>query len=101
MNGINPPMEVVAGGEERDAVENCDIVGFTCIEGDVLQKDYSGELGISDYIVIGNCGSYSLVMKPPFILPNFPVLDISGDEVEIIKRAETFDDLFNTFKFHR
>lgn len=99
MNGINPPMEVVAGGEERDAVENCDIVGFTCIEGDVLQKDYSGELGISDYIVIGNCGSYSLVMKPPFILPNFPVLDINGDEVEVIKRAETFDDLFHTFSF--
>lgn len=99
MNGINPPMEVVAGGGERDAVENCDIVGFTCIEGDVLQKNYSGELGIGDYIVIGNCGSYSLVMKPPFILPNFPVLDITEDVVEVIKRAETFDDLFHTFCF--
>lgn len=99
MNGINPPMEVVAGGDEREKVQNCDIVGFTCIEGDVLQKNYTGELGIGDYIVIGNCGSYSLVMKPPFILPNFPVLDINGSEVEVIKRAETFDDLFQTYRF--
>lgn len=99
MNGINPPIEVVAGGGAREAVENCDIVGFTCIEGDVLQKNYTGKLGIGDYIVIGNCGSYSLVMKPPFILPNFAVLNICGDEVEVIKRAETFDDLFHTFIF--
>lgn len=99
MNGINPPMEVVACGEVRETVENCDVVGFTCIEGDVLQKNYCGQLGVGDYIVICNCGSYSLVMKPPFILPNFAVLDITGDEVEVIKRAETFDDLFHTFNF--
>lgn len=99
MNGINPPMEVVDGGGKPGKVENCDIVGFTCIEGDVIQKNYTGELGIGDFIVISNCGSYSIVMKPPFILPNFPVLDICGDEVEVIKRAETFDDLFHTFSF--
>ncbi|MBE5863039.1 MAG: pyridoxal-dependent decarboxylase [Lachnospiraceae bacterium] len=99
MNRINPPMEVFPGGAERGYVENCDIVGFTCMEGDVLQKDYSGILGVGDYVVIGNCGSYSLVMKPPFILPNFPVLDITGKGVEVIKRTETYDDLFRTFSF--
>ena len=99
MNGINPPMEVIPGGGERMQVKNADIVGFTCIEGDVLQKDYSGGIGIGDYLVFGNCGSYSLVMKPPFILPNFPVLDISGETTEVIKRAETFDDLFRTYAF--
>lgn len=100
MNGINPPMEIVASGtENRIAVENADVVGFTCIEGDVLQKNYCGSLAVGDYIVIGNCGSYSLVMKPPFILPNFPVIDICGDEVEVIKRGECFDDLFHTFNF--
>ena len=99
MNGINPPMEVVARDREQAVVEDTDVVGFTCIEGDVLQKNYSGPLAIGDYIVISNCGSYSLVMKPPFILPNFPVLDINGETVEVIKRAETFDDLFHTFSF--
>lgn len=75
------------------------MVGFTCIEGDVLYRNYTGELAVNDAVVISNCGSYSLVMKPPFILPNFPVLDICGENVEVIKRAETFDDIFHTFNF--
>ncbi len=99
MSGINPPMELVSGGNEQSEYTDLDIVGFTCIEGDVLQKNFNGKIAVGDYIVIGNCGSYSLVMKPPFILPNFAVLDINGENVEVIKRAETFDDLFHTFCF--
>jgi len=75
------------------------LAGFTCIESDVLYKNYCGLLAVGDAVVISNCGSYSLVMKPPFILPNFPVLDICGDKVEVIKRSETFDDIFHTFQF--
>ena len=99
MSGINPPMQVIGCGNRQKEYENIDIVGFTCIEGDVLQKNYNGKLAVGDYIVISNCGSYSLVMKPPFILPNFPVLDICGGDVEVVKRAETFDDLFSAFCF--
>lgn len=101
MNGLNPPMEVVGGGKDRKKYDAIDITGFTCIESDVLYKDYSGELGIGDFIVISNCGSYSVVMKPPFILPNFPVIDICDDvsHPEVIKRQETFDDLFHTYSF--
>ena len=38
-------------------------------------------------------------MKPPFILPNVPVLDLCDGNVELIKRGESFDDLFRTFIF--
>lgn len=99
MTGINPPMEVIAMGGEQKEYENLDMVGFTCIEGDVLYHNYNGRLAHEDAIVISNCGSYSLVMKPPFILPNFPVLDICGAKTEVIKRGEVFDDLFHTFNF--
>lgn len=99
MGGVNPPLMVLKTGEMRQHYENLDIVGYTCIEGDVLFHNYQGELAEGDYIVFGNCGSYSIVMKPPFIMPNFPVLDICGDEIEVIKRGETFDDLFRTFVF--
>lgn len=98
MIGVNPPIEVIHMSEGNDC-ENLDFVGFTCIEGDVLYKNYTGKIAVGDAIVISNCGSYSLVMKPPFILPNFPVLDICEESVEIIKRAETFDDIFRTFNF--
>lgn len=99
MTGINPPIEVIAMGGEQKEYKDMDLLGFTCIEGDVLYHNYTGKLAHQDVIVISNCGSYSLVMKPPFILPNFPVLDISEGKTEMIKRAENFDDLFHTFTF--
>ena len=97
MAGVNPPMKIYAMGKEQQLYDDADFVGFTCIESDTLYKNYTGKIAIGDMIVISNCGSYSLVMKPPFILPNFPVLDISEGEIELIKRGETFDDVFHTF----
>lgn len=99
MSGINPPIEIISMGEDQKDYTNLDLVGFTCIEGDVLYSNYTGKLAHEDAVVISNCGSYSLVMKPPFILPNFPVLDICGEKTEVIKRGETFDDLFHTFNY--
>lgn len=99
LSGLNPPMEVITCGDKRENLENVDIAGYTCIESDYLFKGYNGELGVGDYLVFSNCGSYSLVMKPPFIFTNVPVIDISGAKPELIKRAETFEDLFTTYNF--
>ena len=99
MTGVNPPIEVFSMGEEQTEYSDLDMVGFTCIEGDVLYRHFNGKLAYNDAVVFENCGSYSLLMKPPFILPNFPVLDISSGITEVIKRAEKFDDIFHTFSF--
>lgn len=99
MGGVNPPMKIIRTGENRAKYKNIDIVGYTCIEGDVLFKNYEGDLAVGDFLIFSNCGSYSIVMKPPFIMPNFPVLDICKETVEVIKREETFDDLFHTYIF--
>lgn len=99
MAGINPPITVVHTGKEQKKYKDMDIVGYTCIEGDVLFKNYEGELSVGDTIIVDNCGSYSVVMKPPFILPNFPVLDISSGGVDVIKNAECFDDIFRTYNY--
>ena len=97
MAGVNPPIEIYAMGKEQQMYVNIGFVGFTCIESDTLYINYTGKLAEEDMAVISNCGSYSLVMKPPFILPNFPVLDISEGKTEVIKRGETFEDVFHTF----
>lgn len=99
MAGINPPISVIHRQQDEKEYKDLDFVGFTCIEGDVIHRDYNGPLAVGDAIVIGNCGSYSIVMKPPFILPNFPVIDICNDGIRVVKQAETFDDLFHTFSF--
>ena len=99
MTSVNPPMKVVSMGGEQREYKDLDFVGYTCIEDDVLYHNYTGVLAVGDAIAISNCGSYSIVMKPPFILPNFPVLELQGDRVTVIKRQETFDDLFHTYNF--
>lgn len=75
-----------------------DIAGFTCIESDYLTKGISGPIDVDDFLVYENVGSYSIVMKPPFILPNVPIIKIDGRDVQIIKDAESFEYIFQNFK---
>lgn len=76
-----------------------DFAGFTCIESDYLYRGYNGPLSLGDFVVFENVGSYSVVLKPPFILPNFPILELREGRIDVIKRQETFDDLFHTYTF--
>jgi len=99
MANVNPPIEIIPMGMKQKKYTNIDFAGYTCIENDILYRNYSGSLAQEDVVIFGNCGSYSVVMKPPFILPNFPILDICGDNVDIVKRQEKFDDLFITYNF--
>lgn len=102
LNGKNPPIHVYHGGENKlQRCENLDFGGYTCIESDYLYRGYTGEIAVGDYVVFDNVGSYSIVLKPPFILPNFTIVNYNDETGEIlpVKDAETFDDLFHTFKF--
>lgn len=99
LNKKNPPIEIYSMGAEQKDYRDLDFGGFTCIESDYLYRHFDGRLAKGDIVVFGNVGSYSVVLKPPFILPNFPVIDISEGKLEIIKQGETFDDLFHTFVF--
>lgn len=99
LNKKNPPLEIVPMGGERERYTDLDFGGYTCIESDYLYRHYDGELAVGDFAVFGNVGSYSVVLKPPFILPNFPVLLIDGDKVQVVKNGETFDDIFHTYAF--
>ena len=99
ISGKNPPLTVYPLANERVEYSNLNFVGYTCIESDVLYRGFNGLLGVGDFVEFANAGSYSVVLKPPFILPNFPVLDISGDNPALIKRQECFDDIFRTYSF--
>ena len=75
-----------------------DISGYTCMENDYLFRNYSGSLHVGDYLVFDNVGSYSVVFKPPFILPNVPVISLVNGKMKILKQAETFEYIFQTYK---
>lgn len=94
------PTHVVAGGKEQKHYDKIDIMGFTCLEQDVMVPEWSGELAEGDVMVFDNCGGYSIVSKPQFIKPQSAMFAKRADgDVQMIMRAETFDDVFSKFSF--
>ena len=101
LNKKNPPIAVIHTGDgEPQHFADLDFAGYTCIESDYLYRHYNGPLAKGDFVAFGNAGSYSVVLKPPFILPNVPILETDGDDIIVVKRQETFDDLFATYNFN-
>lgn len=104
LNKKNLPFKVYHDNNSQNNqvnYDNIDFGGYTCIESDYLYRGYKGKLAEGDYIVFDNVGSYSVVLKPPFILPNFPIIKHNEETKENteIKRREKLEDLFNTYKF--
>ena len=97
VKGVRRPMNVFPATSVRREAKLWDIVGYTCIEDDILMSGYEGVLEEGDFVAFHNIGSYSVVFKPPFILPNIPIVNIAGGGCSVVKRAETFDDIFTTF----
>ena len=98
---INLPLDVFSSkhylGQQKNTYE---IAGYTCIENDYLYKNYYGTINPGDFLVFSNVGSYSVVFKPPFILPNFAIIELMpNNKIFLVRRKETFDDVFITYNF--
>lgn len=102
-NSKNVPIEVFSddANSRRISVDGAYLCGYTCIEGDYLHTNFNGDVGVNDFIVFDDVGSYSVVMKPPFILPNVSIIEIHPEQLsfKLIKKRETFDDVFSTYTF--
>lgn len=94
------PYTVFGSGKPGESITPpLNVVGFTCLEQDILFKDFPEALRVGDRIEFRNIGGYSIVYKPPFIQPNCPVYAKTDGGLELIKREETFNDIFTTFIF--
>ncbi|HEV8619517.1 MAG TPA: hypothetical protein VGQ79_00665, partial [Nitrospiraceae bacterium] len=78
-----------------------DIVGYTCMEHDVLFAGFEGTLAVGDYVVFDNVGAYTNVLRPPFIRECPAMLGWSSKMgvFELLKRKQVFDDVFSTYAF--
>jgi diaminopimelate decarboxylase len=86
------------GATEAPIVEAIPITGYTCKEDDVLIANYSGPLAEGDYFVFENVGAYSLVLKPPFIEPDFPLLSCNAEgEITKIRNRQTTDEILASY----
>lgn len=61
----NPPCKSLAN--RGDYVEHATIYGCTCIENDIIHRDYSGYANIGDKILISNIGAYGRNVANDFI----------------------------------
>lgn len=85
----------------KSPVEEVDFVGYTCIEADCFYRGYTGNLDVGSVVEFRNVGSYSVNMKPPFIMPNCEMYqyDSCANEMKIIKEKEEYDKLLSTYVF--
>ena len=94
----NLPIAVIGHGQEYH--QEIDLTGYTCLEEDVMYRGYKGHLSSGDIVVFRNIGAYSIVSKPPFIQPNCAMVELAKDgSTKLIKRQESFDDVFATYVF--
>ena len=96
-----PVTPILKPSSTRGPAHDFAIAGFTCIEGDILTESLFCQLEAGDVLVYGNVGSYSLVMRPPFILPSNPVLMGREDQYafDVIKARQSNSDIFDLYKY--
>ena len=96
-----PHMVIRDGARMNKKTKNSkNIMGYICLEQDCIYKGFDEDIRPGDIIVFGNVGGYSIVSKPPFIRPNCAlVVNKEDGTLEVIKKQETFDDIFCTFSF--
>lgn len=96
----NLPIEIVKSTSGTNYISG-DLVGYTCLEYDVMYREFKGDININDYIVFDNVGSYSVVLKPPFILPHCAIIESKNNEItkNLLKKNETYENVFKDYVF--
>ncbi len=103
-NSKNVPFHVLRDGqlykqEDLQNAHSLDIVGYTCMEHDVICKDINIDLEKGDFLIFSNMGSYSTVFKPPFIKGSAPIYAIQEEQSFITKAKETYKNFLDTYSF--
>ena len=101
-NRINSPTRVLnLSVDTATEVRNGKICGYTCIESDIIHDNFCGAVSKGDLLIFEEVGAYSVVMKPPFILPDVAILEYDEKHEVFLnrRRRQTFKDIFENFSF--
>ena len=73
-----------------------DVVGPVCETGDFLAKDRPLAICAGDYLCLMSAGAYGFVMSSNYnSRPRAPEVMVDGDQVHLIRRRETIEDLLS------
>ena len=73
-----------------------DVVGPVCETGDFLAKDRSLAISAGDYLCLMSAGAYGFVMSSNYnSRPRAPEVMVDGNQVYLVRRRETIEDLLS------
>lgn len=94
------PVRRIPANQSPQFYSSLDIMGYTCLEQDLMYEGLEGDMAPGDYLIFENVGGYSIVSKPQFINPNCAMYAVRGNQKPFpIMRSETFEDVFSKFIF--
>jgi len=86
-----------AVSSDRDTsqgMEQIDVFGPLCMQIDVIRKGATLPIvQTGDILTIKDVGAYNFSQSMPFIFPRPAVVLLQDETVEVLRRAETFDDI--------
>jgi diaminopimelate decarboxylase len=81
------------------AAHSYDIVGYTCMEDDVLGVGVVlPTLDVGDVLRFDNVGAYTFVFKPPFIRGAPAMYTVDDGNYRLARREDTFEDIFGGYE---
>lgn len=102
-NEVNPSTSVYPAPEGPSSQivsgTGVDLVGFTCLEHDVIYRGFSSMLKQRDVLVSCNVGAYSMVISSDFIRATPPVLEYQDGEWQLLRKRLSVDKLLELYKW--
>ena len=63
----NPPMDVSHASNKKISLQGVDLLGYSCMESDIVYRGFTGELSVGDTLTFANCGAYTIALENHFI----------------------------------
>lgn len=89
--------EIVPVSLRQEAARTWEIVGPVCESGDFLGRERPLALAAGDLLAILSAGAYGMVMSSNYnSRPRAAEVMVDGAQARLVRRRETFDDLFGS-----
>lgn len=99
-NNFNLPITLIespsAPQSGREGTE-IDIVGYTCLEHDIIFRGFDKPLNTGDILVANNVGAYSFVSSPDFIRTSPPIYERTVEGWKLLRSKKSVDHYLHGF----
>lgn len=93
----NLPHSFFSDNYNEEVIE-CDVVGSTCMEKDVLLHDVLlPRLSAGDYLQFRGVGAYTISLTPSFINFLAPIVSVVDSSFKLVRRRQNIEDILSIY----